>query len=124
MLGSITTFRGRRGRLSYLMAQLLFFSVGFALVIVGPVVFAEAVVPFVVAGTFIALIWPQLAVAAQRLHDIGASGWWQILTLVPIANLVFFLVLLLAPGQDYENRFGPRSLPGDARLSAAAASRG
>jgi uncharacterized membrane protein YhaH (DUF805 family) len=36
----------------------------------------------------IALLLPALAVGARRLHDIGRSGWWQLLTLTGIGVLV------------------------------------
>jgi len=39
----------------------------------------------------LAIFIPSLAVGARRLHDIGRSGWLQLLILVPIAG---FLVLL------------------------------
>ncbi len=32
-----------------------------------------------------------------RLHDIGASGWWSLLTLVPLANLILGYYLVCAP---------------------------
>ncbi|BEP95309.1 hypothetical protein GmRootA79_36930 [Acidovorax sp. A79] len=36
----------------------------------------------------LALVLPALAVGARRLHDIGRSGWWQLLTLTGIGVLV------------------------------------
>lgn len=36
----------------------------------------------------IALLLPALAVGARRLHDIGRSGWWQLLTLTGIGVLL------------------------------------
>ncbi|CAN7239291.1 DUF805 domain-containing protein [Acidovorax sp. LjRoot129] len=36
----------------------------------------------------IALLLPALAVGARRLHDIGRSGWWQLLSLTGIGFLV------------------------------------
>lgn len=42
----------------------------------------------------------------QRLHDFDANGWWAVLTLVPLANLVLYLVLLIMPGTLGANRFG------------------
>lgn len=36
----------------------------------------------------IALVLPAFAVGARRLHDIGRSGWWQLLTLTGIGVLV------------------------------------
>ena len=34
------------------------------------------------------LVLPSLAVGARRLHDIGKSGWWQLLMLTGIGLLV------------------------------------
>ncbi|MEB6678682.1 DUF805 domain-containing protein [Acinetobacter lwoffii] len=36
----------------------------------------------------LALLVPSLAVGARRLHDVGRSGWWQLLTLTVIGILV------------------------------------
>ena len=36
----------------------------------------------------LALLLPALAVGARRLHDIGRSGWWQLLSLTGIGTLV------------------------------------
>ena len=36
----------------------------------------------------IALLLPSLAVGARRLHDIGKSGWWQLLMISGIGFLV------------------------------------
>ena len=47
-----------------------------------------------------------ILLAIQRLHDFNASGWWSALTIVPLANLIFYLVLLIMPGVPGPNRFG------------------
>src|SRR5262245_32636211 len=41
------------------------------------------------------LLAPSLAVGARRLHDTDRSGWWMLLAIVPLANLllIYFLVL-------------------------------
>jgi uncharacterized membrane protein YhaH (DUF805 family) len=36
----------------------------------------------------LALLLPALAVGARRLHDIGRSGWWQLLSFTGIGILV------------------------------------
>ncbi|MDP3412218.1 MAG: DUF805 domain-containing protein [Polaromonas sp.] len=36
----------------------------------------------------LALLLPALAVGARRLHDIGKSGWWQLIMLTVIGFLV------------------------------------
>ena len=46
-----------------------------------------------------------LLIAIQRLHDFNASGWWVLLMIVPFANAVLYLVLLIMPGTQGPNRF-------------------
>ena len=36
----------------------------------------------------LALLLPALAVGARRLHDIGRSGWWQLIALTGIGLLL------------------------------------
>ena len=56
------------------------------------------------------LLIPGIAVAIRRLHDIGKSGWWILLGMIPIVNfigifvLIYFYVLDSQPG---ENIYGP-----------------
>ena len=59
----------------------------------------------------LAIILPNLAVTARRLHDIGKSGLWQlvwfvvaILAVIPtLVGLVFGLAGLFSGGQDWDN---------------------
>ena len=48
---------------------------------------------------------PGLSVQVRRLHDLDRTGWWALLSLVPIAGLVIFVFNLL-PGTQGANRFG------------------
>ena len=43
---------------------------------------------------FIAAILPLLAAGARRLHDVGHSGWLQLIGFVPVAGLVALVVIL------------------------------
>jgi uncharacterized membrane protein YhaH (DUF805 family)/glutaredoxin len=49
---------------------------------------------------------PSLRLIALRCHDIGWSGWWALLALVPYVGLIFMLVILFVPGG--ENIYGAR----------------
>jgi len=35
---------------------------------------------------------PVIAVGSRRLHDIGKSGWWQLLFIVPIIGWILIIV--------------------------------
>lgn len=52
------------------------------------------------------LIIPSLAVAVRRLHDVGRSGWFLLIALIPLAGLVllYFYVQDSEPGT---NQWGP-----------------
>lgn len=55
-------------------------------------------------GLFILI--PGIALGVRRLHDMNASGWWYLLTLIPLANFILFLVLLFKSGSEGPNNFG------------------
>ena len=40
----------------------------------------------------LAMLLPELAVGARRLHDTGRSGWWQLLHLLPVIGLIILIV--------------------------------
>ena len=50
-------------------------------------------------------IIPGIAVCIRRLHDIGKSGWWLLLCLIPIVNLIL-LVWYCTDSQPGENQWG------------------
>jgi len=54
---------------------------------------------------WLALLVPLVSVTIRRLHDTDLSGWWYLLMLVPFANMVV-LVFMLLPGTPGGNRFG------------------
>ena len=50
---------------------------------------------------------PGLAVTARRLHDIGRSGWWQLISLTGIG--VFLLIFWFCQRSELgANAYGPR----------------
>ena len=55
----------------------------------------------------LAIIVPGIAVSIRRLHDIGKSGWWFLICLIPIAGGIWFLVLVCTDGTPGENSYGP-----------------
>ena len=53
----------------------------------------------------IALLIPSISITTRRLHDIGKSGWWQLIVLVPIIGglvLLYFVCQPSAASNQYE----------------------
>jgi uncharacterized membrane protein YhaH (DUF805 family) len=52
----------------------------------------------------LALLIPSLAVGARRMHDIGKSGWWQVINIVVCIGWIIFIVFTCsdsAPDNEY-----------------------
>ena len=58
----------------------------------------------------IVLILPSLSVSVRRLHDVGRSGWWVCIPLVPILGILLFIYWALKPGEDGSNKYGQNPL--------------
>lgn len=63
---------------------------------------------FGVGGVWIlASLVAVIAAGFRRLHDQGNSGAFLLLGLVPLVGWIFLLIMMLYPGQPYENEYGP-----------------
>jgi uncharacterized membrane protein YhaH (DUF805 family)/cold shock CspA family protein len=67
-----------------------------------PVATVVAVVLLILA-TFI----PGIALTVRRQHDIGLSGWFYLLVLVPYVGGLIVFVFTLIPSQKHDNKWGP-----------------
>ena len=45
--------------------------------------------------------------AKRRLNDLNRSGWWFLLFIVPVVNLLLAIYLIFFPGTDGPNDYGP-----------------
>ena len=50
---------------------------------------------------------PGLAVAVRRLHDTGRTGWWLLISLVPVIGGIVLLIFYCTDSQIGENQYGP-----------------
>jgi uncharacterized membrane protein YhaH (DUF805 family) len=60
----------------------------------------------------LAVLFPTLAVGARRLHDIGRSGWWQLLMLIPLVGIIILIVWWAKDGEPSPNEWGPNPWSG------------
>jgi len=49
---------------------------------------------------------PSLAVSVRRLHDIGKSGWFLLITLIPVVGSIIFIVYAAQEGEPHANQYG------------------
>ena len=90
-------FNGRAARPEFWWFVLAQFVVGLILNIVLPVL----------GGLFsLAVLLPSLAAGARRLHDIGKSGWWQLLGFIPILGWILLIYWAAQPGEPAVNQWG------------------
>jgi uncharacterized membrane protein YhaH (DUF805 family) len=54
----------------------------------------------------LALFLPSLAVGVRRLHDIGRSGWYLLLALIPLVGAIILIVWFARRGDDIGNAYG------------------
>jgi uncharacterized membrane protein YhaH (DUF805 family) len=70
----------------------------------------------------LAVLIPSIAVAVRRLHDVGRSGWFIFINLIPILGWIWFLVVMCTDGDSGLNKYGPNpktSNPAEPDLKAA-----
>ena len=49
---------------------------------------------------------PGLSIVVRRLHDVGKSGWFFLIILIPIIGWIGILILLCSDGDKEENKWG------------------
>ena len=49
---------------------------------------------------------PGLGLAVRRLHDVGKSGWFYLIFLIPFIGAVWLLVLFCLEGKKEDNKYG------------------
>jgi uncharacterized membrane protein YhaH (DUF805 family) len=66
-------------------------------------------VGYIYAFYALATLVPTLAVQVRRLHDVGKSGWFIFMFLIPVIGAIWILVLYCSPGKDSDNFYGAKT---------------
>ena len=102
VLANYAKFEGRSGRPEYWWWVLAYTVAYVAAYLLGGVVGAGRLLAGLLA---LAMLVPNVAVSVRRFHDIGKSGWWCLLFLIPIVNLIVWLFFFTKPS-DGPNQYG------------------
>ena len=103
VLRNYTGFSGRASRTEYWMFTLVNFLALVALWILYAI--AHAAIILLLIYEFGVLL-PGLAVTFRRLHDTDRSGWWVLLSVIPLIGAIVLLVFLCIDSNPGENRYG------------------
>lgn len=89
---------GRMGRLAFFGSRIM---LGLILLIG-----ASTQNTFVFLITAFVVSWVAITCNARRLHDLGWSGWLQLLLAVPLAGFVLGLFMTFKAGDRGPNKYG------------------
>src|SRR4051794_32779705 len=113
--GKYVTFSGRSSRSAYWYWVLFALIVSVVATIIDLAI-GSRIVSLIAS---LALLLPGLAVGIRRLHDIGRSGWWILIALVPFVGFIVLIVFYCQPSEG-PNRFGERPDTGQGTSAAYA----
>ena len=54
----------------------------------------------------LSMIFPSMAVSIRRLHDIGKSGLWYLVGLIPLIGAIVLLVFFTTKSDNETNEYG------------------
>ena len=54
----------------------------------------------------LAIFIPYFAVSVRRLHDIGKSGWWLLIGLIPLIGLIILIIWFAKDSEEGSNQYG------------------
>ncbi|MBR2606636.1 MAG: DUF805 domain-containing protein [Bacteroidaceae bacterium] len=89
--GKYATFSGRARRSEYWWFVLLNLLI--------------SIIPIINMIWGLIVLIPSIAVCIRRLHDTGRSGWWLLLALIPVVNLVL-IYFYICDSQPGANQYG------------------
>ena len=103
VLKKYADFSGRARRKEFWMFVLFNFVIAIVLGVV------DWMIGMPVLGVIYALgvLVPSIAVGARRLHDIGKSGWWQLVGLVPLIGMIVLIIFFVMDSNPGDNQYGP-----------------
>ena len=109
VLKNYATFSGRARRKEYWMFFLISALISIVLTLLDILLGTYSVE--YEAGLFsglysLLILIPSIAVVVRRLHDTNRSGWWILISLIPLIGVIVLFVFICLDSQPGTNRFG------------------
>ena len=101
-------FSGRASRSEYWWFYLFSCIVSWVVSIIVSLFSSELSIMYIASMVVgLAFLLPSLGIAVRRLHDIGKSGWWLFISLIPLIGAILLLVWFCKDSQMEPNEYGP-----------------
>ena len=104
-------FKGRSRRKEYWMYTL--FNIIFLLTavlldnyLIGLTIEGDIPIGFLTFSYYFFVLIPTMALTVRRLHDIGKSGWFYLIALIPYIGGLILILLMCIEGQPASNKWG------------------
>jgi uncharacterized membrane protein YhaH (DUF805 family) len=105
-LNNYANFSGRARRSEFWWFVLFNFCVQIATSIVDTILATLIGINVLSFIVMLALIVPGIAVSVRRMHDIGRSGWFVLLGLIPLVGPIILIIWYVKPGTPGPNQYG------------------
>ncbi len=102
-----TDFDGRAGRPEFWWFALINVIISLVIWTVGIALFGFLTGELLAILYGLATLLPALGVEIRRLHDTNKSGWWILISLIPMVGGIILIVFFALAGTQGSNRFGP-----------------
>nr|ELR5042222.1 DUF805 domain-containing protein [Providencia stuartii]ELR5082320.1 DUF805 domain-containing protein [Providencia stuartii] len=96
-------FNGRSRRKEYWIFTLVLIGMFIITLIIDNAIFGTLALTYILG---IVTLVPSLALIVRRLHDINQSGWFAIISFIPMVNWVFIIIIGCIETQQENNQWG------------------
>lgn len=109
VLKKFDDFDGRARRKEYWMFNLIDFIFVIIISFIDTTIFNTSFSdygPIFIVYTLVTFI-PALAVSVRRMHDVGKSGWFIFVGVIPIIGWIWIFIVLITDSELFTNKYGP-----------------
>ncbi|BAW97209.1 hypothetical protein NIES970_21560 [[Synechococcus] sp. NIES-970] len=99
-----TNFSGRTRRKEFWYVFIVNLAISFVLSVLEQT-FLGALASLLSIVYSLAFLLPGIALGIRRLHDTGRSGWWLLISLVPIIGAIVLIVFFASPSVSGQNQY-------------------
>ncbi|MES2470752.1 MAG: DUF805 domain-containing protein [Patescibacteria group bacterium] len=113
-------FEGRLRRKQWILGFLLLIAASIIISLIASIItnLSSMLGSIVNFAAMIVLLIAHLSIHARRYHDTGKSAWFVILMLIPVVNIIAFIILCFDAGDEGDNAYGPVPNPDESVVDA------